>query len=184
MKIFSTDTLRSSIETANGIASSNRFRVRMPTLINTPKPGGGTANDPIETRVLSLLCTQARIPGKNFNLLERQIGMEQIKVVNGYSFPSVALTFYLTNDYSARKYFQEWTECITSITPPYAAGFHKNYAKSITIEQLDKEGNVIYEVELQKAYPENISEVELNNQAQAAALEITVSFTFSNFLIK
>jgi hypothetical protein len=90
----------------------------------------------------------------------------------------------LTNNYSARKYFQEWTETIASPVPPYTSGFHSDYAKSITVTQLDKLGNDVYSVELTKAYPTSISEVELNNQAQSAALELTVSMTYANFLIK
>lgn len=187
---FKTDTLRSLINDQRGIASQNRFSVILPSLSGTPKPGGGNATDPIPPREMNLLCTAARIPGKNFSLLDRQIGMEPIKVVNGYSSSDVSLTFYLTNDYSARKYFQEWSECIVSPSPPYSAGFHADYAKSVTVIQLDKgnlnvpDGEKVYEVELVKAYPTTITEVELNNQAQGAALELTVSFVFSNYLIK
>ena len=183
---FSTDTLRTIIGDQKGLASNNRFRVNFPTLSGTPKPDGSTATDPVTTRELSSLCTAARIPGKNYNLMERGIGMEQLKVINGFTFSEVAFTFYLTNDYSARKYFQEWTETMSSPLPPYRVGFHEDYAKSITVHQLDRSesGTPVYSVELTKAYPTSISEVELNNQAQSAAIELTVSMTFANFLIK
>jgi hypothetical protein len=182
---FSTDTLRTLINDQNGLASNNRFRVIFPDISGTPKPGGGTAKvDADSPRALNSLCTSARFPGKNFNLLERGIGMEQLKIVNGFTFTEVAFTFYLTNNYSARKYFQEWTETIASPTPPYSAGFHNNYAKSISVTQLDKLGEPVYVAEMTKAYPTSISEIELNNQAQSAALELTVSMTYANFLIK
>ena len=181
---FKTETLRGLLHQESGIATPNRFRVVLPALSGTPKPGGGNASDLVERRDLDLVCTAARIPGKNFNTIDRAIGLEQLKVVNGYSFSDVILTFYLTNNYSARKYFQEWSECIVSPSPPFNTGFHGNYAKSVTIDQLDKLGNPVYSVELEKAYPTTITEVELNNQAQGAALELSVSFTFSNYLIK
>lgn len=181
---FKTDDLRVLIDAERGVASQNRFLVSLPRLEGTAKPGGGTATDLIEVKNLNLLCTAARIPGKNLGQLERQIGMEPIKVVNGFTFSDVTLTFYLTNDYSARKYFQEWSECIVSPTPPYSAGFYKDYAKSVYVEQLDKNGDLVYSVELEKAYPTTITEVELNNQTQGSALELSVSFTFSNYLIK
>lgn len=182
---FSTDALRTLIQEQNGLASNNRFRVIFPDISGTVKPGGGVAKvDANSPRALSSLCTAARIPGKNFNLVDRAVGMEQLKVVNGFTFSDVAFTFYLTNNYSARRYFQEWTETISSPTPPYTAGFHGNYSKSVSIAQLDKLGEPVYTVELTKAYPTSISEVELNNQAQTNALELTVTMTFSNFLIK
>tara|TARA_R110000737_G_scaffold120273_5_gene152585 strand:+ start:1843 stop:2424 length:582 start_codon:yes stop_codon:yes gene_type:complete len=183
---FSTDRLRGVIDASGGLASSNRYKILLPTLSGTVKPAGGTANDLVDRRDLSDLCTAAKIPGKNITTAERVIGMEQIKVANGFNFQEVNLTFYMTNDYSARTYFQEWMDCIVTPTPPFEAGFHENYAKSVTIYQLNKNktGSVIYEVELIKAYPISLSEMDLNNQAQTAGMELTVNFTYSNYLVK
>ena len=181
---FSTDNLRSTVHAQSGLAAGNRYIVQLPSLAGTQLPGGGSARDVADRQALSTLCTSARIPGKNFNLLDRQIGMEPVKVANGHTLGDVSLTFYLTNDYSARKYFQEWSECILSPEPPYLMGFHGDYAKSVYIEQQNRLGERVYRCELQKAYPINISEIELNNQAQGAALELTVTFTYSNYLIR
>lgn len=181
---FKTDALRTIINKEGGAATNNRYIVFLPTLTGTVKPDGTTAKDPVIVADLNQLCTSARIPGKNINIVERQIGLDQLKVANGYTFGEVSLTFYLTNAYGAKKYFQEWSECITSPTPPYNIGFHNNYAKSVFIEQQDKVGGLIYRAELLNAYPTTFTEIELNNQAQTAALEFTVSLTFSNYLIR
>ena len=140
---FSTDRLRGVIDASGGLASSNRYKILLPTLSGTVKPAGGTANDLVDRRDLSDLCTAAKIPGKNITTAERVIGMEQIKVANGFNFQEVNLTFYMTNDYSARTYFQEWMD-----------------------------------------YPISLSEMDLNNQAQTAGMELTVNFTYSNYLVK
>lgn len=181
---FKTDALRTIIQNEGGIASNNRYMVFLPTLNGTPKPDGTTAKDPVNVADLNQLCTAARIPGKNLNTVERQIGLEQLKVANGYTFGEVSLTFYLTNSYGARKYFQEWSECIATPNPPYNMGFHNNYSKSIFIEQQNRSGDLVYRAELVKAFPTTFTEIELNNQAQTAALEFTVSLTFSNYLIR
>ena len=177
---FSTDKLRGIIQDQGGIASSNRFRVHLPNLAGTMKADGFDAQDVVGRQDLGDLCTAARIPGKTLSVLDRNVGMEQIKVANGYTLGDATLT----NAYTARKYFQEWMDCIVSPTPPFTAGFHGNYAKSVTIHQLDKLGNTVYTTELIKAYPTSLAEIELNNQAQTAALELTVSLTYSNYLIK
>ena len=54
----------------------------------------------------------------------------------------------------------------------------------MTVQQLDRLGEVKYEVELIKAFPTTIREVELNNQAESATLELSVSLTFSHFIVK
>ena len=182
--IFRTDALRGIIEDQGGMASSNRFRVHLPNLAGTLKADGTKARDIGSRRDLSELCTSARLPGKTLSVADRTIGMEQIKVANGYTLSDMNLTFYLTNAYTAREYFQEWMDCIISPTPPFTAGFHSNYAKSLTVTQLDKVGESVHSVELIKAYPTSMAEIELNNQAQTAAQELTVSLTYSNYLVK
>lgn len=181
---FRTELLRGILNDEGGIASGNRFRVQLPSLSGIQKPDGTTATDVVRREDLRELCTAAKIPGKQINTVDRMIGLEQIKVANGFVLSEVNLTFYLTNDYSARRYFQEWMDCIVSPKPPFEAGFHSNYANSVTIMQLDKKGNTVYTAELIKAYPTSMTEIDLNNQAQTSALELTVNFTYSNYLIK
>ena len=184
-KHFSTDTLRATIMSQTGLASPNRYRVQLPLLSGTILANGNRINNDVTNREeLGQLCTTARIPGKVLNVVDRNIGLEQVKVANGFTFSDANLSFYLTNEYSARKYFQQWMDCVVSPLPPYTAGFHGNYAKSIIIEQQDNFANVIYTVELIKAYPTSIAEIDLNNQAQTAPLELTVSLTYSNYIIK
>lgn len=183
-KSFSTDNLRNLIGEQGGIASSNRYRVTLPSIDRSLKADGTNLVDRTNLRDLGVLCTAARIPGKNISVVDRNIGLEQVKVGNAFNYGDVILTFYLTNEYSARKYFQNWLDCIVSPTPPFNAGFHSNYAKSVTVQQLDRLGEVKYEVELIKAFPTTITEVELNNQAQSATLELSVSLTFSHFIVK
>jgi len=185
---FKTDILRKLIDDQKGIASNNRFQVTLPSLETprTAKPGNSDAYaiDPFPVRDLPILCTAARLPGKQVITADRKLGIEPINVAVGHNFAEVNLTFYLTNAYSVRKYFQEWSECIISPEPPFVAGFFEDYAKSVTVSQLDKLGKVIYSVELTKAYPTTITEVEFNNQLQGAPLEFSVSLAFTNYLIK
>ena len=182
---FSTDTLRNIFKDQNGIARSNRYSIFLPQIGGVPKPAGGSAKDIVSRRDLGTLCTSAKMPGKNIAVAERVIGIEQIKVANGYTVDDMNLTFYLTNDYSARRYFQEWMDCVISPTPPYTAGFHENYARDgLVISQMDNMQNTVYSVELLKAFPTSMVEIDLNNQAQSGATEMTVALSYSNYLVK
>lgn len=180
---FSTEKLRGLLNAEKGLASNNRYRVFLPSINGTPKPGGGSASYTGNTEDLSNLCTSAVIPGKQILTVDRGIGIEQLKVGIGHSLPEVSLTFYLTGTYSAREYWQEWMETIVSPQPPFTAGFHEDYSKQVTIEQVDKMGAKVYGVKLTKAYPTGLSEIQLNNQAQGAALELTVQLSYSNYEI-
>ena len=180
---FSTDKLRSLMDLQNGASAPNRFKVILPRISETLKADGTAAKEYATTEELSILCTAARLPGKNINVVDRNIGLEQLKIATGHVFSDISLTFYLTNSYGVRKYWQEWSECIITPKAPFTVGFHGNYAKPVSIYQLDKIGGEVYGIQLINAYPTSFTEIELNNKAQGAMSEFQVSLTFSNYEI-
>ena len=182
-KPFSTEKLRSLMDGENGHASTNRFKVELPIINGTPKPGGGAASTSIASEDLNLLCTAARLPGTQINTIDRQIGMEPKKIAVGRVTTDVSLTFYLTNKYSAREYWQEWMDCVASPTAPFMAGYLGTYGKDVKIQQLDRFGDPVYKVKLIKAYPINLSEVEFNNQANTSGAEFTVTLAYPEYEI-
>ena len=176
---FSTDTLRGLLG-ADGLASPNRWRIILPPLSGKIKVSGGSPGSYTATD-LNMLCTSARIPGKAVRTIERPMGAVTTRPATGFEPGEASFTFYLTHNYTVRKYFQDWVDCVVSSSPPYEVGFFDNYKGDITVEQLDKIGSASYKTKLKDAYPTNIAEIELNNQAQSAALELTVTVAFKDY---
>lgn len=183
--MFQTENLRALLNKEKGLAHQNRFKVTLPQINATcTKPDGGSPNNPYTAEDLTMLCTAANLPGKQFTTFDRQLGIENLKVAYGHTFSDVQLTFYLTGVYSLRDYFQEWAECVISKEPPFEAGYFEDYAARnvVKIEQMDKEGKKIYGVELRKVYPTSVGDIQLNNQQVSGPLELTVSLAFSNYV--
>ena len=178
---FKTDDLRAFLQKENGPASASRWQVILPNISGDVKPGGGTVEWDGTINDMNLVCTAARLPGIDVITVDRQIGMIPQKVAVGKTNTPVSLTFYLTNKYTSRKYFQEWMETVVGTGAPYTAGFLNLYGKDVTIQQLDKLGQKVYEVKLQQAYPINLSEIELNNAAATAAAEFTVTLQYTTY---
>lgn len=177
---FKTDALRAFLDTENGVASESRWKVILPQISGTPKPGGGSASN-YSIEDLNLVCTSVKLPGIDVITIDRQIGMVPQKVAVGKTVNPVTLTFYLTNKYTARKYWQDWVECVVGTGAPYTAGFHADYSKQVEIIQLDKLQAPVYTVKLIDAYPVNVSEIDLTNQAATAAAEFTVTLQYTNY---
>lgn len=180
---FKTDELRSLLDVEKGVASPSRWKVILPKISGDDKPGGGTVEWQGTINDMNLVCTAARLPGIDVVTVDRNIGMVPQKVAVGKTNTPVSLTFYLTNVYTSRKYFQEWMETVVGTGAPYTAGFLGLYGKDVTIQQLDKIGEKVYEVKLQQAYPINLSEIELNNAAATAAAEFTVTLQYTNYTV-
>ena len=89
----SIEELKGRMTIKNGLASSNQFMVVMPSM------------DGQDSRTLNVLCKSVTMPGKQITTIDRNIGIFNEKVVNGFLVDDVTMTFYVLNDYGVKKYF-------------------------------------------------------------------------------
>ena len=177
---YRTDALRGLLMSEDGLASNNRWLVILPPINGKSKVGGGSCGN-YNTNDLNLMCTSARIPGKQIQTIERRVGVVGTKVAVGFEPGEAAFTFYLTHKYTARKYFQDWMDRVISRQPPYDVGFFDDYKEDVLVQQQDKTGTHVAITKLKDCYPVNVSEIELNNQAQQAAVELTVTIAYKDY---
>ena len=177
---YRTDNLRGLLMQEEGLAANNRWLVILPSINGKSKVGGGSCGN-YNANDLNLICTSARIPGKQISTIERKVGVATTKTAVGFEAGEAAFTFYLTHKYSARKYFQDWMDRVVSRMPPYDVGFFDDYKEDIIVQQQDKKGSHVAITKLKDCYPVNMAEIELNNQAQQAALELTVTIAFKTY---
>ena len=190
MSNYNTEKLRSLIDESNGLASANRFSVVLPDVSQMTSPNEFSERlGPIDARDLNLICTSAQIPGKQLNVMSREIGIGTKSVANGQVFTAINLSFYLTNKYDIRKYFQHWMNCVVSQDGNEAmyAGYYNNYVRDVTIHQLkrgdDSIESSVYSVTLVNAFPTQMELIQLNNQAQTTAMEMTISLAYKTYKI-
>ena len=202
----SVDQLKTLVNSKLGYASANQFMVTLPTdfqsrsilgtitsLITNPVGalfGGGGGNE------LNILCNRVSLPGRQVLTTDRTIGMERQRMAYGYAVGEVSMSFYMMNDYGAKKYFDQWY----ALTVPDRTGkanYKVNYAKSVKIHQLRKPlvnkslsagpfnfdislgGGSIYTVELVDAFPVTIQAIELSNDLDGL-VQLTVDLAYTN----
>lgn len=181
MTTFATDRLRGLLgKPGDGLAAPNRWRVQVAPINGRVKVDGSSVGH-YSSDDLNLLATQVRIPSKVLRTLDRNMGMATDKIGVGFEPGNANFTFYLNHRYTARNYFQDWMDCVVSRTPPFEAGFFKNYKADMSVYQLDKVESARYGVKLIDCYPSSINELELNNAVQTAALELTVTIVFKHY---
>jgi len=193
----SIEQLKSQLSKANGLALANQFAVQLPNI------------DGYEARSLNVLCKNVSLPGKQITTKERMVGLFSEKVVDGFAIDDVSMTFYVTNDYHTKLYFDAWKALMLD-EKTGAVGYKKDYQKRITIHQLRKPdgtgylgqeysvevsfggifsagidfyANSIYSVDLLDAFPTSLSSIELTNEADGL-VEITVQFSYTNWEVK
>ena len=178
-----------------GITELFGFSLPIPSVNDIP----GIIDKNPTSRELDLLCKTATIPGKQILTRERAIGMQPELVAYGYAVPDVSLTFHLLNDYGVMKFFEGWKRSILN-EETGEVGYKLNYQRDVKIHQLKRpisnteakkglfdlilgpNGNTVYTVILENAFPTTIQSVDLTNDLDAIA-EVTVQLSYTNVRI-
>lgn len=198
------EELKGKIISKNGMAFSNQFSVELPDTVGKTRI---TKLKGIDKRTANILCKTVSMPGKQIATIDRQIGIYNEKVVNGFAVDDVTMTFYALNDYGIRKYFDNWRSVMIGDSKTMASGgmqngeiaYKSDYVASVKIHQLSKPqvrvgfdlgplnvdfdllGNSIYSVDLIDAFPTTISSIELGNDLDSL-VEVSVTFSFTNWI--
>ena len=181
---FAPDRFRATMTNNFGLASPSRFEVEFPNINGLVKPNGGKIKDKTNVEDRNLLCVAAGMPSKNLNTVNRGYGIENQMVVTGHSFPEVSFSFYLTNTYSMREYFERWMQACSSQDPDEQqfVGYYKEYSKkSVRVRAYTRNGRRAYTVDLFNCFPTSCNTVEFNSAPQTAAHEMTVSMAYRTY---
>lgn len=183
------EQLKGTISRHGGLAKSNRFKVILPFIPNAKLV-------PIE---MDIFCNTVTLPGKQIATVDKLVGGLASKIPYGQVFVESNMNFIVPEDFGIRQYFAEWQKLVFN-PETLEPGYKTDYAKSIYIQQLSsrKSGielgisrrgfNIeydyseypVYELELRKAYPIQIGEVEYTNELNGL-VSLNVGFSFDRY---
>lgn len=122
--------------------------------------GGGNPIEDAKPEVM-INCSSVNVPGANIQYNQQKkygVGLTT-NVPMGRSFTELNLTFYETEREQERKYFTDWqARMFNKQTNRF--GYYKDNVKTISILQMNKQGEVTYECKILEAFPSNISPLD------------------------
>jgi len=176
MTLNATDFLLKS-DGLGSLAKANKFSV----MITPP----GTMNSGIQSDQVQFLCHTAELPGKQFSTVEDRIYGVEVMKPYAVSYEPVSLTFYNTNDFSPKMFWEDWIEHIQPRGSRNMRYYNHMYGSiqiyhypEIANEPVPGEHN--YVCTLNEAWPLSIGELELNWENQDVA-EFTVSIQYKDW---
>lgn len=165
-EVINIDDILGKVTGRGGLALINRYRVEFDR----------------ESEIMSLLCLRAQLPGRQLLSVERRVDTSFQKVAYGYAVDDVNLAFRLTNDYITRRYFDEWQKQVYELSDGIHRPKYKNtYVRQVSIYQLDKNGNDVYGILLEDAYPTSILATELSSEADNTIAEINIQLSYKRW---
>jgi len=125
----------------------------------------------------------ASLPGKTMGEIELNWQGHKYKILGDPTFSDVTITFWNdessdSEEQSVRSKFEDWL-AIASDDVPNVRGNHEDYKCTVTISQLNGNGDVVKEYNLIYAHPKELSAIELSMDSTDAVEEFTVVFSYS-----
>jgi hypothetical protein len=135
----------------------------------------------------------SQFPGKTHDTIDLKFKGRSIPIKGQTKYDNTwSCTFYLTEDHSLKKAFEDWIESldqrhnIKPVSGPVQIAQENNnflgYSGTLKIAQLDFWGSsqtVLYE--LYNCFPKSVSSVDLDYSSVGEILEFTVEFSYTHF---
>ena len=149
---FNPTEFMSSIEEMGGLSRRNRYTMQ----ITPPKTFS------VPTGKIDFLAISCLLPSKQFATTENRIYGFSKNIPYDVTYEPILVTFLNPNDWSTRKFWDEWIDTIQSPSS-FNMNYYKNMTGQIEISVYDEEAtelnpkNARYTVVLQEAWPERMS---------------------------
>jgi len=131
-----------------------------------------------DQREVSMQCHKIEFPGRNLDSVpDTNIYGPTREIVNGFSFADITASFYQSNNYKEKQFFETWQRlCYDPNT--FSMGYYDEYVGKIQIYSLDNDGLRRYGVELIECFPKTIAAQQLDALPSTVAQTCDVSFSY------
>ena len=182
---FSPTDFLNRVGNLGGIAKNSKFTVSVvpPVTLGTARHSIGAS---IQAEAISFLCKSAEIPSVAFNTTEDRVyGIEVLKPY-GVTYEPITLGFYNTNDFSPRKFWENW---MNHIQPDHSRNmtYYDNMIGDIKIYHYSADalkpepGYQNYFAHLREAWPVSIQESELSwaeDEPDSATFDVQIQYKY------
>ena len=165
------------VDNKGSLAKANKFSVQVipPTTMYSEVPRGS----------IDFLCHTAEFPGMTLASTEDRLYGVEIAKPYATTFEAVTLTFYVTNDFSTKIFFEDWMRHI-QLPKSKNMRYYNDFIGSVEIYHYAEHivtpapGMHTYRTFLTEAWPITIQEHELNWES-SEMMEIQVQISYRDW---
>jgi hypothetical protein len=129
---------------------------------------------------LSLRCESAQLPSRTLMTTEQKIYGITEKYPYENSYNDAEFVFLVSGDMREKKFFDKW---INLVSPKltYNMNYKEDYATSVIVNQYNVANKLQYSVELRKAFPISVNQLDLDWSSDGSH-KLAVVFAFSDWI--
>ena len=154
---------------SKGFARPNLFRVAISKARTSEQPK------------YQMGCFQAQIPGSNISTTDKDIGFRSVAYQKIFS--DVILGFYVDEELSELKFWQDWINRIVR-SDPNRHEYYDEYIGLITITQINRKGDDVATWTLHDAYPKQVDPVQLDYGTNDAVMTCNATITYRYYTVE
>jgi hypothetical protein len=159
----------------NGGARPNQFEVQITF------PPAIAALNAAYARSSSFLVTVAELPGQTMGVTPVYYRGREIKLAGDKVFAPFTCTILNDTDFSLRDGLEQWMNAMESNSLKTGATDPSLYQATITVNQLDRQGNQLRRYRLIGAFPTDVSPVGLDFSANDQLSTFGATFQYQHF---
>lgn len=130
---------------------------------------------------LNMLVESVSFPGQNVRTQEDFLRYGPVReFAQGMTYGPISITFVCTSGLPEKKYFEEWQEKIID-KKTWNANYYETYIGEIKLEQLNRNNDTRYTVNIFEAFPKTISDQEYSMATNDSYQRITVDFSYHHW---
>lgn len=165
------------LKSALGVAARpNKYRINMavPAAVSTTS----------DLSVADVLCKASSFPAMTIGQIELWNQGRKLPIPGDTTYTTTwELTFYLTEDHKLRKDMLAWMRYIDHYQNNSRSGNLDAIMGELSVEQLDSSGEPTVRYTFHNAFVQEVGEVTIADDQVDTALEFTVTFSFSDWVV-
>ena len=131
-----------------------------------------------EQREVSMQCHKIDFPGRTLDSTpDTNIYGPTREIVNGFSFAEITASFYQSNNYQEKQFFETWQR-LAYDPNSWAIQYYDDYVGKIEIYSLDNDGARRYGVQLVECFPKTIAAQNLDANPSNTPQTCDVTFSY------
>jgi hypothetical protein len=164
MAVLGVDDFKSKLR--GGGARPNLFKASL----NFPAYAGG------DVELSSFLCKTAALPVSEMALVTVPFRGRQLKIAGDRTFANWTVTIINDTDFSVRDAMERWMNGINAHQANTGLSNPVDYEADLSVDQLDRNGDVLKTYNFRGCFPTNVSEIALSYETNDTIEEFTVEF--------
>ena len=156
-----------------GGARANQYRV---TLASPPALSLG-----LNVTTASFLATATNLPGQTLGEIAVPFRGRNIYVAGDREFEPWTVTFMNDTDFMIRNAMERWINGINNLVENTGPAVLTDYQADLSVEQLDRDDNVLKSYIFRSAYPQTMGEIALSYDTNNEIETFEVTWRFQHF---